>query len=80
MGWKQSRERKRRLIKKFNKRTYYSRRVDFDEKKGRYVKIWDSDRSKHFRRSSNRAVRHYRGEISNYSGYRKIYDFWWNLD
>ena len=51
---------------------------------GRYLKrIYRSGHSNssahHVRRSCNKAVRCYVGEVGNHSFYRRIADYWWTL-
>ena len=36
-------------------------------------------RSAYLKNQSNRKIRRYRGDISSGCGYRKIYDYWWEL-
>lgn len=52
----------------------------FVEDKGDYCKKHYYSRArKVLRNLSNKRVRSYKGEISNGSHYKKIYDFYWNL-
>lgn len=80
MGWKQSRERERRLKKTFAKtsRSYFG--VYYDEDKDRLVRLYrQNGRARYCRRLSNRAVRRFRGELPRNGAYRKVYDQLWML-
>lgn len=39
----------------------------------------DSNRQRFLKRESNRKVRRYTKSISSGGGYRKLFDYWWNL-
>ena len=71
---------KRRL-----RRTYLETRgkflsgVGYDEDKGRLVRYWPGSRAQYLRRVSNRRVRKARGSYPR-ELYRKIFDYWWELD
>ena len=71
---------KRRL-----RRTYLETRgncltgVWYDEHKGRFVRYWPGSRAKFLRRVGNRRVRKARGLYPR-GLYRKVFDYWWELD
>lgn len=50
---------------------YYHRIYKGNHKRNRY---------KFYKKYSNRIVRRYKGEISNGCAYKKIYDFWYEVD
>ena len=77
MAWKQSRERNRRLKKRCKSPDMpFTRGVFYDEEKGRCIHYYVGSRSKFLRKVSNKKVRRYNKLYANYSGYRKIYDYW----
>lgn len=46
----------------------------------KYVKReWRGKRSKYLKRCSNRRIRRHKGEIPKRCGYRRVFDFWWEL-
>lgn len=83
MGYKQSRERNRRLKKVYmqTKNTYGSG-VWYNEKKGRYIRYYprgNTSLSRYFRKQANRKVRRNKHEPLQHGSYRKVYDYRWNL-
>ena len=88
MAWKQSRERRRRL-KRLAEVSNGITGAYFDEEKGKYVRIFLSDRAKPLRVIGNRklrriAKRYFQREddrhfIPDRGGYRRLYDYWWEL-
>ena len=45
-----------------------------------YVKrLYRGSRSKFLKRRSNKKVRRYQREFPNHGGYRRVFDFWWEL-
>ena len=44
-----------------------------------YKRIYRGKCSSYHKKRSNKAIRRYKGEIGGKSGYKKIYDFWWEL-
>ena len=80
MAWKQSRERNIRL-KKRCKGPFMplTRGVFYNEEKGRCIHYYVGSRSKFLRKVSNKKVRRYNKLYANYSGYRKIYDYWYEM-
>lgn len=42
-----------------------------------YKRVYRGQRSKFFKKLSNKRVRRYKEAINNGNNYRKIYDFWW---
>ena len=82
MGHKRSVERNKRLKKVYSEtKTFCGSGVWFDERKGRYVKISASRKSKrpkYLRNRSNRKIRHYKGALNN-SDYKRLFDYWWEL-
>ena len=45
-----------------------------------YVKrVWRGSRSKYLKQQSNKKLRQYKGDVPNCSGYKKVFDFWWEL-
>jgi len=83
MGYKQSRERNRRLKKVYQQtKNSYGRGVWYDTRKGRYIRYYprtNTSLSRYFRKQANRKVRRNKQEPLQYGSYRKIYDYWWNL-
>lgn len=82
MGYRRSRESKRRL-KKLSEATegYSPGGAWYNPDKKRYVRYHGSNTpgyTKFLRRMSNRKVRKY-GELLNNSLYKKAYDYWWIL-
>ena len=84
MGYKQSRERNRRIKKLYEQtRTSYARGAYYDKKKKRIIRYHmrqNSNVPRFYRKQANRAVRREKGDILNHGGYRKQYDYWWELD
>lgn len=82
MAYKQSQNRKKRLLKTYREtKNAYGSGVWFNERKGRYVKYTASNTpgyTKFLRRLSNRKVRRAK-DIGNYGAYKKQYDYWWTL-
>ena len=40
---------------------------------------WRGSRSKIFKKVSNKKIRSYKGDIPKNGGYRKVFDFWWEI-
>ncbi len=88
MAWKQSRERRRRL-KRLAEHSNGLMGAYYDEEKGKYVRIFLSDRAKPLRVIGNRKLRRIsrryclredeRAFIPDRGGYRRFYDYWWEL-
>ena len=55
--------------------------VDKKERDGKeyYKRYYRGKRSKYLKRLSNKAVRRYKGDISGKGGYKKLFDYWWEL-
>lgn len=52
--------------------------VYYDRRKGRLMRFYQSRMAKYLRRCGNKRVRN--AEITlQHGGYRKIYDYWWEL-
>lgn len=83
MGYKQSRERKRRLKKIYLQTKHsYGRGVWYNVKEDRYIRYYprkNTALSRYFRNQANRKVRRSKGEPLQNGSYRKAYDYWWNL-
>lgn len=82
MGYRRSRQERRRL-KKLYEQTKYSGcgGAWYDDEKQRYIRYFSSNKpgyTKMLRRISNRKVRKSK-ELLNYGLYRKTYDYWWIL-
>ena len=80
MAWKQSRDRNRRLKKIASIKTREFRGAYYNEDKHRIIRYYTGTRSKFLRKVSNKRVRRYNKLYANYSGYRKIFDYWYILD
>ena len=82
MAYKQAQERKKRLLKTYQKTKHsYGSGVWFNDRKGFYVRYSASRTpgyTKYLRRLSNRKVRRNK-DFYNYGSYRKLYDYWWTL-
>jgi hypothetical protein len=86
MAYKQARNRRKRLIKTYNKiegmgRHYTGSGVWYDEDRGFYYKYTASNTpgyAKALRKIGNKKVRK-APDIGNYSAYRKQYDYKWTL-
>lgn len=80
MGYRQSRERKRRL-----KRMYENRNnsgvsgVWFDEDRNRYIRVYRPSSSKWLKKQCNRRVRRTALEPIKNGQYKKIMDYWYIL-
>lgn len=85
MGYCGSQERNRRLKKLFDETKNSSRGgggAFYDEDKGRYIKYSPRRKPGHakfLRRVANRKVRRNKDHLRN-GQYRKVYDYWWELD
>lgn len=82
MAYKQAQNRKKHLLKTYNEtKNWYGAGVYFDETRGCYRRysITDGGRGKRLRRISNRKVRKAKN-IGSFGNYRKVYDYWWELD
>lgn len=45
-----------------------------------YVKrVWRGSRSKYLKQQSNRKLRRYKGDVPNFGGYKRVFDFWWEM-
>ena len=45
-----------------------------------YIKrVWRGNRSRYLKQQSNKKLRQYKGEIPDGGGYKKVFDFWWEL-
>mgnify|MGYP007070039828 CR=1 FL=1 len=79
MSWNRSRETKRRLRKLSRETSGIIKGVWYDSDKGRYVRIYYASKYKKWLRvKANRKVRRTK-DVPNISGYRKIYNYWWEL-
>lgn len=73
-----------------NKRKKYWYSVYLADHDGNYVDNLDDfvytrreyrgSRSKYLKRLSNRKLRRFAGEVGGRGGYRRLFDFWWELD
>lgn len=45
-----------------------------------YKRWYRGQRSKYLKRQSNKAIRHYKGELHDGCMCHKIFDFWWQYD
>ncbi|MBO5015054.1 MAG: hypothetical protein J6C92_04500 [Bacteroidaceae bacterium] len=83
MGYKQSQERKRRLVKLYEEtKNTYGRGAYYDKRKKRLIRYTvrqNANLPRFYRKRANRAVRRNKAEILNHGGYRKQYDYWWEL-
>ncbi len=77
MAWKQSCERNRRLLKLNRQMGYPFLYSVYDSDKSRYCRHYFGCR--YLKNLSNRRVRRYRGEIPGHNGYRKVYEYWWQI-
>lgn len=51
-----------------------------DPNETKYLKRWyRGSRSSWLKRMSNKQLRRYKGEVPNRGGYKKVYDYWWEL-
>lgn len=82
MGYKQAQNRKKRLIKTYNKtKTSYGSGVWYDADRGFYYKYYASNTpgyTKTLKRRSNKKIRRSR-ELINHSAYKRVYDYRWIL-
>ena len=82
MGHQRKMEEHRRLRKVYiETRHSYGAGVYFYERKNRYVRYSvgsQRSRGKYLRNVANRKVRR-SNNPSNHGGYRKVYDYWWEL-
>ncbi len=45
-----------------------------------YVKrVWRGSRSKYLKQQSNKKFRQYKDDVPGRGGYKKVFDFWWEL-
>ena len=79
MGYRGSKERNRRLKKLSRITKGYYCAAWYDEDKKRYVRYYRGKRSKYLKTRSNRNFRHDRTKDIQNCGYRKTFDFWWEL-
>ena len=82
MAYKQANNRRKKLIKTYNAtKNSYGSGVWFDEERGFFVKCCASNTpgyTKLLKKCSNKKVRKMT-DISNYSAYKKTYDYKWIL-
>ena len=80
MSWKRSRETRKRY-KRLHEETmhHYGAGVWYDEEKGRYIRYYQPRRAKWIKKYCNRAVRRYKGRLTNKGTYRKVAEFWWMM-
>lgn len=82
MGYKQSKERNRRLVKLYeNTKNSYGRGAYYDKKKKRLIRYTvrrNANLPRFYRKRANRAVRR-NPEVLNHGAYRKQFDYWWEL-
>lgn len=67
----------KKKLEKLDKYSWWA--VYFDDKKGFYKRYYLSGRKKFIRKCSNKKVRKSVGFSLKGAGYRKCYDFWWEL-
>lgn len=80
MSHKGSQERNRRLKKLSTKTRGYLAGVWFDEEKDRYIRYYRGKRSSFLKRQSTKKIRQDKDNIYQKNKYRRIFDFWWELD
>ena len=82
MSHKRKTEEKRRLRRLYDEtKNSYGAGAYFDERKNRYVRYSVSGRggrAKYLRMVGNRKVRRAK-KTSDHGGYRKVFDYWWEL-
>lgn len=68
-------------IYKINHKRYTPSGVYKKERDGKeyYKRYYRGKRSKYLKRLSNKAVRKYKGVISGKGGYKRLFDYWWEL-
>lgn len=83
MGYKQSKERNRRLKKLYESTKHsYGRGAYYDTKKKRFIRYTARRKSAYprfLRKKANRTVRRNKSESMNHGSYRKQFDYWWEL-
>ena len=73
---------RRKTIYEINRRRFYlPSGVYKEERDGKeyYKRYYRGKRSKYLKKLSNKKVRRYNGEISGKGGYKKLFDYWWEL-
>lgn len=82
MGYRNSQERKRRLIKLYNEtKNSYGSGAYFDDEKKRYIQYSVSNsrgRSSYLKKVSNKKVRRTRNNFSN-GAYKRVFDYQYEL-
>lgn len=80
MGYKQAKERNRRLEKRYKKYgTRMSSGVWYNEDAERYIEYHAPRRAKYFRNRSNRKIRRLQTFEGNHGTFKKVYDVWWEV-
>lgn len=60
-------------VDKFGRYTSNKEEIEY------YKRYWRGSRSKYLKRQSNKKLRRYKHEVPSRGGYRKVFDFWWEL-
>ena len=80
MGYKQAKERNRRLEKRYKKHgNCYGSGVWYNEDEDRYIEYHAPRRAKYIRNRSNRKIRRSRTFEGNHGTFKKVYDVWWEI-
>lgn len=68
-------------IYKINQSRYCASGVSLKERNGKewYAHYYRGKRSKYLKKLSNKKIRKYKGEINGKGGYKRLFDYWWEL-
>ena len=80
MGYKRSKEQRRRDARTYSKtKTSYGKGIYYDKEKGIYRRYQLPERTRFVKRKCNRAVRRYKGALSTKGAYRRVSEYWWEI-
>lgn len=77
-GYFRSKERTKRLKKINNQHCYFVEHKHWDDPKSFLKRSYLSGRRKTAKLGTNHIIRHMEN-VPNYAGYRKSFDYWWEL-
>lgn len=77
-GYYRSKVRNEKLKRLEKQRSYFVKHEDWRDPESRLIRFYLSSRRGYAKKQTNRAVRHAH-TVSDHSGYRKHFDYWWTV-
>lgn len=69
----------RKHLRELSDYTGFPNGAYYNKKKKRYIRLYRGKGSAYYKSVANRKVRHFSGELISKAGYRRVYDYWWQM-